>query len=321
MTAADVAGRAAPSCRRLTSASLLERRLRRETQGEVLFDLASRGRYATDASIYQIMPVGVFVPRRRAGHLDCHRHRARPERSGARRAAPAPVSADRPSARPWSSTTASTCGACSTSTSPRAPRSCEPGLVLDELNAQLKPHGLWFPVDVSTSAQATLGGMAGNNSCGSRSIAYGNMVHNVLGVSAWLSDGALRRLRTGAHARRGRAAQIARVRARARGAASRRDRGALAQGAAPRGRLQPGYLRQPERTALHRRRQRQSRASAGRLGRHAGLHAEPDAAAVAAAALPGAWASSIFRLSAPRWRRRSTSSSWGRARSSWSIAS
>ena len=42
-------------------------------------------------------------------------------------------------------------------------------MVLDHLNAQLKPHGLWFPVDVSTSAQATLGGMAGNNSCGSRS--------------------------------------------------------------------------------------------------------------------------------------------------------
>ena len=67
----------------------------------------------------------------------------------------------------------------------------EPGLVLDHLNAQLKPHGLWYPVDVSTSAQATLGGMAGNNSCGSRSIAYGNMVHNVLGASAWLSDGSL----------------------------------------------------------------------------------------------------------------------------------
>jgi len=65
----------------------------------------------------------------------------------------------------------------------------EPGLVLDHLNAQLKRHGLWHPVDVSTSAQATLGGMAGNNSCGSRSIAYGNMVHNVLGATAWLSDG------------------------------------------------------------------------------------------------------------------------------------
>ena len=59
----------------------------------------------------------------------------------------------------------------------------EPGLVLDHLNAALKPHGLWYPVDVSTSAQATLGGMAGNNSCGSRSIAYGNMVHNVLGAT------------------------------------------------------------------------------------------------------------------------------------------
>jgi FAD/FMN-containing dehydrogenase/Fe-S oxidoreductase len=65
----------------------------------------------------------------------------------------------------------------------------EPGVVLDQLNAELRQYGLWFPVDVSTSAQATLGGMAGNNSCGSRSIAYGNMVHNVLGISAWLSDG------------------------------------------------------------------------------------------------------------------------------------
>jgi len=66
----------------------------------------------------------------------------------------------------------------------------EPGLVLDHLNAQLKPLGLWFPVDVSTSAQATIGGMAGNNSCGSRSIEYGNMVHNVLGIRARLADGA-----------------------------------------------------------------------------------------------------------------------------------
>jgi len=64
-----------------------------------------------------------------------------------------------------------------------------PGVVLDALNARLKPHGLWFPVDVSTSAQATLGGMAGNNSCGSRSIRYGNMVHNVAAIDALLIDG------------------------------------------------------------------------------------------------------------------------------------
>ena len=66
----------------------------------------------------------------------------------------------------------------------------QPGVVLDQLNAWLKPHGLWYPVDVSTSAQATLGGMAGNNSCGSRSIHYGNMVHNVRGIEAVLADGA-----------------------------------------------------------------------------------------------------------------------------------
>ena len=52
-----------------------------------------------------------------------------------------------------------------------------------------KPHGLWYPVDVSTSAQCTLGGMAGNNSCGSRSIRYGNMVHNVASIDAILADG------------------------------------------------------------------------------------------------------------------------------------
>jgi FAD/FMN-containing dehydrogenase/Fe-S oxidoreductase len=65
----------------------------------------------------------------------------------------------------------------------------EPGVVLDALNAWLRPHGVWFPVDVSTSAQCTLGGMAGNNSCGSRSIAYGNMVHNVEAIDALLADG------------------------------------------------------------------------------------------------------------------------------------
>ncbi|GIS12460.1 MAG: hypothetical protein CM15mP115_16110 [Alphaproteobacteria bacterium] len=65
----------------------------------------------------------------------------------------------------------------------------EPGIVLDELNRQLKPHGLWFPVDVSTSSRATIGGMAGNNSCGGRSIRYGMMRDNVTAIDAILSEG------------------------------------------------------------------------------------------------------------------------------------
>src|SRR5947207_11484082 len=50
----------------------------------------------------------------------------------------------------------------------------EPGIVLDELNRALKAHGLWFPVDISTASRATIGGMVGNNSCGARSLRYGN---------------------------------------------------------------------------------------------------------------------------------------------------
>ena len=168
----------------------LAHRLRAETEGEVLFDAPSRGRYATDASVYQIMPVGVLVPRNErdiATALDIARDLKIPvlPRGGG------------------TSQCGQAIGAALVIDNSKYIRRIraldverrtvvvEPGLVLDHLNAELKRHGLWYPVHVSTSAQATLGGMAGNNSCGSRSIAYGNMVHNVQGISAWLSDGAL----------------------------------------------------------------------------------------------------------------------------------
>jgi FAD/FMN-containing dehydrogenase/Fe-S oxidoreductase len=170
------------------TSELLSRRLESETQGEVLFDDGARGRYATDASIYQVMPVGVFVPRDDtdvAVAIDIARDLKVPV---------LPRGAG-------TSQCGQTVGAALVIDNSKYRRAIldvdvenrtakvEPGLVLDHLNAALKKHGLWHPVDVSTSAQATLGGMAGNNSCGSRSIAYGNMVHNVLGATAWLSDG------------------------------------------------------------------------------------------------------------------------------------
>jgi len=187
-------------------AGKLAARLRTETQGEVLFSDADRGRYATDASIYQITPVGVFVPR--------HAHEV-PLAMAICRDLGVPIVPRGGGTSQCGQTT----GAGLVIDHSKhirdvrqldvAQRTVEvdPGLVLDHLNAQLKPHGLWFPVDVSTSAQATLGGMAGNNSCGSRSIAYGNMVHNVVGAKAWLSDGQL--LDFGAYGNsRGRAAKI-----------------------------------------------------------------------------------------------------------------
>jgi FAD/FMN-containing dehydrogenase len=53
----------------------------------------------------------------------------------------------------------------------------------------IKPHGLWFPVDISTASRATIGGMVGNNSCGARSLRYGNTRENVLSIDAIMADG------------------------------------------------------------------------------------------------------------------------------------
>ncbi len=166
----------------------LAARLARETEAELLFDPASRGRYATDASIYQVEPIGTIVPKtiadvaaalaiarenavpvlargggtsqcgqtvNRALVIDCSKHLRH-------------VLAIDPDAR--------------TAT-------VEPGIVLGELNAALRPHGLFFPVDPSTHARCTIGGMAGNNSCGSKSIRYGLMADNVRAIDAILADG------------------------------------------------------------------------------------------------------------------------------------
>jgi FAD/FMN-containing dehydrogenase/Fe-S oxidoreductase len=169
--------------------SALAQRLKRELEGDVLFDAASRGRYSTDASIYQIEPVGVVVPKT--------------ERD-AQIALQIAVEEGIPVLPRGGGTSqcGQTVGAALVIDNSkylnqlvsfdqdRKVAVVQPGMVLDNLNAHLKPYGLWYPVDVSTSAQATLGGMAGNNSCGSRSIQYGNMVHNVAGIEAVMADGA-----------------------------------------------------------------------------------------------------------------------------------
>ncbi len=163
-------------------------RLRREIRGEVLFTPADRGRYATDASIYQVMPVGVVIPERiedvqaalaiareagipvlpRGGGtsqcgqtvnaalvIDCSKHLRKV------------LEVDAANRRAW----------------------VEPGIVLGHLNAAVAKEKLFFPVDPSTHARCTIGGMAGNNSCGSKSIRYGLMADNVSAIDAILADG------------------------------------------------------------------------------------------------------------------------------------
>ncbi|MGK0229087.1 MAG: FAD/FMN-containing dehydrogenase/Fe-S oxidoreductase [Gammaproteobacteria bacterium] len=167
----------------------INRRLSAEVAGEVYGDLFTRGRYATDASIYQMMPAGVVVPRtiedvqatlqiarefempvtpRGGGTSQCGQTVNRGLIIDNSRYLNKLLSLD------------------------VANRRCvvQPGIILDELNRLLKPHGLWFPVDVSTASRATIGGMTANNSCGQRSIYYGTMRHNVHSIKAILPSGA-----------------------------------------------------------------------------------------------------------------------------------
>src|SRR3954469_22121999 len=166
----------------------LAARLRQAIRGDVLFDAFDRGRYSTDASIYQVEPIGVLLPK---GVEDVEAALALAREEGF------PVIAR----GGGSSQNGQTLGEAVVMDTSRYMNQIleidqaagtavvQPGIVLDELNRRLKGTGWQFPVDVSTSANATIGGMTGNNSAGTRSIKYGIMVHNVLEVEAVLADG------------------------------------------------------------------------------------------------------------------------------------
>ena len=180
----------ATNARRSIDDDALAMRLRREIEGDVLFGRFDRGRYATDASFYQIMPRGVVVPRTMddalrtiavAREVGCM---VTPRGGGTSQCGQTVnggivIDVSRHLNKVLSlNVERQTCVV-------------EPGIVLDDLNRQLKKHGLWFPVDVSTASRATIGGMAGNNSCGGRSLRYGTMRDNTLSMRAALVDGTL----------------------------------------------------------------------------------------------------------------------------------
>jgi FAD/FMN-containing dehydrogenase/Fe-S oxidoreductase len=166
----------------------LERRLKAEVAGDVLFDRFSRGRYATDASHYQMMPVGVVVPGTVA---DAERAIAIARAEGVTVLARGGGTSQ--AGQTVNNSLVIDCSKHLTRVLELdvTGRRCavEPGIVLDDLNRALKSHGLWFPVDVSTASRATIGGMAANNSCGGRSLRYGTMRDNVLSIDAVLADG------------------------------------------------------------------------------------------------------------------------------------
>src|SRR5258708_30807972 len=166
----------------------LERRLKAEIEGEVRFDRFTRGRYATDASHYQIMPVGVVLPRSIA---EAERAIALAREEGV-------TVLPRGGGTSQSGQTVNESLVVDSSKYldrvievdvANARCVVEPGIVLDELNRRLKPHGLGFPGDISTASRATIGGLVGNNSCGARSLRYGNTRENLQSIDAVLADG------------------------------------------------------------------------------------------------------------------------------------
>ena len=164
--------------------------LKTKTSAEVYSDNFNKGRYATDASIYQMMPFGVLIPKTKSDLIETINY-ARETR--------VPLLA-RGGGTSQCGQTVNNAIVIDNSKYlnkvldfNKEKMTCivEPGIVLDELNRFLKPYGLWFPVDVSTSSRATIGGMAGNNSCGGRSIRYGMMRDNVIDIEAILYDGSI----------------------------------------------------------------------------------------------------------------------------------
>lgn len=174
--------------------SPLETELRATIHGEVRFDKVSRALYSTDASVYQLFPLGVVVPESREDLIEtvkiAIRHRCPITLRGggtsqAGQAIGTGLQID--ISKHYNKVLELNA----------EERWCivEPGIVLDELNDTLKAHGLRFAPDVSTASRATIGGMMANNSSGARSVYYGLTIDHVLEQTVMFADGTIRRLR------------------------------------------------------------------------------------------------------------------------------
>src|SRR5215213_580630 len=171
-----------------TNLSRLQDRLSRETRAEVRFDRGTRGLYATDASLYQVEPLGVVVPRTADDVVRAVRIAADEGVPVLPRGAATSLSGQTvgPAVVLDFSKYLNRIGVVDRDAGIVR---VEPGVVLDRLNAHLRPLGLMFGPDVSTGDRATLGGMIGNNSAGARSLRFGKTVDHVHSVNVVLADG------------------------------------------------------------------------------------------------------------------------------------
>jgi FAD/FMN-containing dehydrogenase/Fe-S oxidoreductase len=171
-----------------SSLNRLADRLRGETRAEIHFDPGMRALYATDASLYQVEPLGVVIPKSSADVLATVAIAAAEKVPILPRGAATSLSGQTvgPAIVIDFSKFLNRIGVVDRNAMTVR---VEPGVVLDQLNDHLKPIGLMFGPDVSTSDRATIGGMLGNNSAGARSLRYGKTVDHVHSIEAVLADG------------------------------------------------------------------------------------------------------------------------------------
>ncbi|MDA1127826.1 MAG: FAD-binding protein [Chloroflexi bacterium] len=166
----------------------IENALKRRVSGEVKFDPFTRVLYSTDASIYQMEPVGVVIPRNVEDVLAVVE---------IAKASGVPVL---PRAGGTSLAGQTVNHAIVTDFSKYLNRiievnkeeqwaRVEPGIVLDDLNRQLLPYGLMYAPDPTTSSRACVGGGVGNNTCGAHSVIYGKSIDHIKELDVVLSDG------------------------------------------------------------------------------------------------------------------------------------
>jgi FAD/FMN-containing dehydrogenase/Fe-S oxidoreductase len=170
----------------------LQRDLESQVNGEVRFDRIARALYATDASVYQIVPLGVVVPRTRGALVKAVQLCIAAGVPVTMRGGGTSQAGQAVGAGVIIDTSKYLHHLLEVNVAERWAR-VEPGIVLDELNAHLHTHGLRFAPDISTADRATLGGMMANNSSGARSLYYGKTIDHVLEQDVLLADGSLAR--------------------------------------------------------------------------------------------------------------------------------
>ncbi len=165
----------------------LEQQLSETVEGEVRFDLYSKALYSTDASLYQIQPIGVVIPKDRRDVIKTvqiavdHKVPILPRGGGTSLAGQSVGQAIVLDMSKYMNRL------LEVNVAERWAR-VEPGIILDELNHQLKSHGLMYAPDVATSSRANVGGTIGNNSAGSHSLIYGKTIDHVMSLDLVLSN-------------------------------------------------------------------------------------------------------------------------------------